>query len=602
MNISFIRAITGAFVAAAICVATTATGATAATPASATLPAGTLLRSKILSALGGELQLARLRGYRAIGSMEGLSGFPGTAEILARAPGDRVLTWDIRYLRQSTGVEGDHAWERVATVRELAGREAERAERDARFEPLFALLEARTPFTISSGTCAGGLVFFLTFTLPTGPADSFGVDRKSFLPRCERRTEVYQEGPADIENDFGDYRAVGGIELPFSIAEHRPDNSILMKVDHYEINPRFAGDPFANPEAAFASTPIEMTLGTVPAHIYKEQDGNYTVGGHRFWGMYFYPSESWSLDLLVRERHGRYLEPVSGRADFYSGTQKLQSDAWSAAALLAMRRVPVARFSPEGEIYGFRLNFTAPQSWRVDRMVYTLTVRTESGRMITSSLSAPVTVYRPKTKLIFPMKGRFLVTSGHEFYELEHKYERSQQFAIDIVALGDNFEFAHNNGARMQDYVGWARRQIIAPAAGRVVYARNDISDGEVKSSFLKMKDGLQAIAGNVVIIDHGDGEFSVFCHMHRGSVRVKTGDMVKQGQVIGLLGASASPGLPHLHYQLQNGPGIFDADGLPLVFQNIRRVAWIGKGVNEDEHGAAPVEQPKSGVYMEAY
>jgi murein DD-endopeptidase MepM/ murein hydrolase activator NlpD len=88
---------------------------------------------------------------------------------------------------------------------------------------------------------------------------------------------------------------------------------------------------------------------------------------------------------------------------------------------------------------------------------------------------------------------------------------------------------------------------------------------------------------------------------MHHGSVRVSTGDIVAQGQVIGLLGAAGSPGLPHLHYQLQFGPGIFAADGLPLSFANISRVAWLGRQGSEDEHGPARVKLPKSGIYMEA-
>ncbi|HZT01047.1 MAG TPA: M23 family metallopeptidase [Steroidobacteraceae bacterium] len=595
MNSTLLRAVAG--IVAAIAVSGVAVGAQTA-PA----PSGEKLRQEIIAALGGEARLQGLKSYRATGSMVGLSGFPGSAQILARAPGDRLLTWDIRYLRQSAGVEGAHAWLKAGAVRELAGREADRARRDARFEPLYRLLEARVPFAVRAGSCAGSPVYLLEFRPPGGEADTFGVSRTDFLPRCEKRIETYIEGATEVENDFRDYRAIDGIELPFWIAERRPDNSIEITVDRYEINPAFAGDPFASPEQAFAATPIEMSLGTMPAHIYKEPDGNYTDDAHRFWGMYFYASESWSLDLLVRERHGRYLEPLSAHVDFYSGAQKMGSEDWSAAALRALRRVPVARFSPEGEIYGFRHNFTVPRLWKVDRMVYTLQVRAGNGRLVASSTAIPVTVYQPHAKLIFPIKGRFIVTSGHEFYELEHKYERSQQFAIDIIPLGPSFEFTKHNGATLQDYYGWAKRQVLAPAAGRVVYARNDVPDGEVKSDFLKRKDGLQAIAGNVVIIDHGNGEFSVFCHMHHGSVRVKTGDVVRQGQIIGLVGASGSPGLPHLHYQMQNGPGIFGADGLPLLFHNIRRVGWVGKNSASDDHGSAPVASPKSGVYMEAY
>jgi murein DD-endopeptidase MepM/ murein hydrolase activator NlpD len=56
---------------------------------------------------------------------------------------------------------------------------------------------------------------------------------------------------------------------------------------------------------------------------------------------------------------------------------------------------------------------------------------------------------------------------------------------------------------------------------------------------------------------------------MQHGSVRVKTGDRVRSGDVVGLAGNSNSP-IPHLHYQLTNGEHLFRADGLPSTFENV--------------------------------
>ena len=47
------------------------------------------------------------------------------------------------------------------------------------------------------------------------------------------------------------------------------------------------------------------------------------------------------------------------------------------------------------------------------------------------------------------------------------------------------------------------------------------------------------AVAGNCVVIDHGDSEYSVLMHMQLGSVRVMAGDKVAGGQVIGKMGNS---------------------------------------------------------------
>ncbi len=565
-------------------------------------PDARTLGSRVTAALGGARNLGAFHSLRAVGTMEGVSGFPGSYEMEAQAPDQRKVTWDIHYLRQTTAVDAGTGWERSAAVRELAGDELARHRRDARFNVLFELIRSGTPLTVQAGECAPGKpVYLMHFTPLVGPLETFGVDQSSYLPVCYTRTESYEEGPTQIRTDYADYRRVHGLVLPFSVDETQPENSLKIHITKYEVNPALEASSFRNPESAKYGEPISIELATVPEHIYREADGHYTIGPQRYWGMYFYPTESWSLDVMVKEKHGRYLEPERARAELFAGSERVSFEEWGRASLREMRRYPVTRFTPQGEIYGFRHNFNVASTEHIDRIVYSFEGKGADGRIYAQSFAIPIETYLPKTKLIFPMKGKFLVTSGHEYHEKEHKYERSQQFAIDIVALGDDFEFARHEGATVEDYVGYARREIIAPADGKVVFARNDIPDGAVKSDFLKMDNAITAPAGNVVIIDHGKGEYSVFCHMHFGSVRVSTGDVVRQGQAIGLLGAAGSPGLPHLHYQLQNGPNIFGNDGLPLVFSNIERVGWLGRYGADDERGAAPASQPRAGVFMEA-
>ena len=60
--------------------------------------------------------------------------------------------------------------------------------------------------------------------------------------------------------------------------------------------------------------------------------------------------------------------------------------------------------------------------------------------------------------------------------------------------------------------------------------------------------------------------------HMRQGSVVVKAGDHVKQGDVIGHLGNSGDSFGPHLHYQLQSGPELFRDPSIPFRFQNVNR------------------------------
>ncbi len=81
------------------------------------------------------------------------------------------------------------------------------------------------------------------------------------------------------------------------------------------------------------------------------------------------------------------------------------------------------------------------------------------------------------------------------------------------------------------------------------------------------------SILGNYVVIDHGQSEFSLYAHFQPGSVRVKKGDQVKAGDVIGKLGSSGNSTEPHLHFQITDRPDLGGA-GIPMNFSNVT-ILW---------------------------
>ena len=99
---------------------------------------------------------------------------------------------------------------------------------------------------------------------------------------------------------------------------------------------------------------------------------------------------------------------------------------------------------------------------------------------------------------------------------------------------------------------------VVAMAAGRVKAMRDGMADR------LVMDDADRAAiadreCGNGVIIDHGGGWESQYCHMRLGSIRVRNGDTVEKGSVIGLVGASGLAAFPHVHAGVRHNDAIVD-------------------------------------------
>lgn len=541
-----------------------------------------------IDALGGESALESVEALEASGKYKGVSGFPGVFTLKMKTPDRYRLEWDIGYISHVQAFDGGIAWEGNNTPRELVGKDAARIRRAALLFPL--LRHARAGLPISANWSEDESHVALSVMGPGSRTETFTIDSETFLILSETRQEKYEEGFKTVSVAYEDYRDVDGVMLPFVIKESRPDYSATYAVDRYTLNGAIEASVFAYPYKDMLDTPYALSVSSSPKHIYKVSDNHRRPGWVRNWGIPFPPTESWTVDIIVDEKYGRFVTPVTAKIELFSGDKLIESRIYSESYLNRLRLYPVARFSPESEIYHFRHTISVPEPASADRLKYIFTARTPSGEEITTHFETPIAAHRQKHRYIFPIKGRFMITSGHEFYELEHKYERSQQFSMDIVALNENFGLAENDGATIDDFFGFGEREVIAPADGEVVYARNDVPDGEIKADYLERKDGLTAIAGNLVVIDHGEGEYSLFAHMSHGSVRVRKGDHVKQSQVLGLMGASGSPGHPHLHYQLQSGPGVFDSDGLPVVFENVEQIAWLAGGDN--------VTDLKRGIY----
>jgi hypothetical protein len=150
-----------------------------------------------------------------------------------------------------------------------------------------------------------------------------------------------------------------------------------------------------------------------------------------------------------------------------------------------------------------------------------------------------------------------------------------QRFAIDWVQFGEDGKLARNSGAKNSDFYDYGQ-ELFAVADGKVADTRDSIPENTPGS--LAVPIDLGTIAGNYVVLDLGSGLFAGYAHLQPGSLRVRKGDRVHRGDVIGLLGNSGNSDAPHLHYQLMDAPSILGSEGVPFLLERFTIVGTSGE------------------------
>jgi hypothetical protein len=169
-----------------------------------------------------------------------------------------------------------------------------------------------------------------------------------------------------------------------------------------------------------------------------------------------------------------------------------------------------------------------------------------------------------ETRLSLPFRGRWFVAWGGDTKELnQHHDVTNQRFAFDFLGANEEGKTRKGQSGINEDYFAFGR-EILAPADGEVTDVITGVRDNVPGS--MNSYSGL----GNAVFIRHREHEVSVLAHLKLGSIKVKVGDKVKTGQVIGLCGNSGNSSEPHLHYHLQNTPVIQDGTGIKCYFEKV--------------------------------
>ncbi len=142
----------------------------------------------------------------------------------------------------------------------------------------------------------------------------------------------------------------------------------------------------------------------------------------------------------------------------------------------------------------------------------------------------------------------------------------AERFAIDFVQIDPLGRLFEGPLDQLSSYAYFGD-EVHSSTAGKVVGVVDNIPNtpaGGFPPSITAERAG-----GNHVVVAFGGGHYAFYAHLQPGTVRVKVGQKVKVGQVLGLLGNSGNSNAPHLHFHVMNSPHPLASNGMPYRFSS---------------------------------
>ncbi len=159
-------------------------------------------------------------------------------------------------------------------------------------------------------------------------------------------------------------------------------------------------------------------------------------------------------------------------------------------------------------------------------------------------------------QFFLPFHGEWTVTQGHNS-EPTHKLQWAEAWDLEIFDE-DRSKFK-KFGTTPKDFYCFDK-PVIAPANGTVVRVVDGVEDNPINQ--INPRENW----GNLVVIQHSLGIFSLLCHLKKESIEVEEGQYIRAGEKLALCGNSGRSPVPHLHFHLQGTP----EPGSPTIKANL--------------------------------
>jgi hypothetical protein len=154
-----------------------------------------------------------------------------------------------------------------------------------------------------------------------------------------------------------------------------------------------------------------------------------------------------------------------------------------------------------------------------------------------------------------------LITDGHAWL--------AQRFAIDWVQIEKvDGGYTTWKGAEDKNESYFCYDQpIYSVAAGKVVGVADGLPENVPHSGKYAVELSFANAGGNHVVVEIAPHRYVLYAHMKPGTVRVKLGDHVGVGDLLGHVGNSGSSTEPHLHMHVVDQPSFLAGNGVPYEF-----------------------------------
>jgi hypothetical protein len=160
----------------------------------------------------------------------------------------------------------------------------------------------------------------------------------------------------------------------------------------------------------------------------------------------------------------------------------------------------------------------------------------------------------------------------------------AQRYAVDWEQMDASGHIYTGPREKLESYAIFG--QPVLAVANAVVVSVIDGQPEQTPGSY-PTNIALDAADGNLIILDLGEKRYALYAHLQPGSIKVHRGDRVRLGQVLGLVGDTGNSIVPHLHFQVTDGPSSLSSNGFPY---EIRDFEMTGKS-----DGTAAFDQAES-------